>query len=1631
MEVIFTLLGLFVFIVIFAVVGHGVWVVLAAIVRTFSGISNPSTSVPTTNSAENDLAQSYLAIDRLYRGKVISIESFQQSCSILEKAAVQQGIVLPWIPSKHLVSNILAQGDASAEAILNSSTETIESVPFTSDMGHVSTMQPEAMVKPSQEIHPLEQEYSPSAPPLIDSIASQTRKTLGNVLQQFLSEKNIHWGELVSAMLIVGSAVGLILSLRTELNRLIPMFPSVLFFLVTLAIHLAGFYTLKRWKLPSTSRGLLVLGAVMMCVTSLATVLLTEQSSAPVHALVPIVAGLIGFGVLSHLSSASLFPGMRPLWTIAVSLSAVAPLLLGHWLEPEIQLDQLKWASNITVVGPLIAIMGLMVYHFGFRKRGSSISLRSQLRLLGITFVGSLFAGGLILFLLRGTPGGLMSLSLMLSVLGGLMVCAGSIISFESNDQESRVSAELSDSLIDRVSVIGSAISFLGAGVMVLSLGSAWNSSSLFLETACFNAIVSIILVLLWRHPTLTAIASAFGTVSCWLLVHRLSGNFPAPNMQWGWLLRAMETVRSSGTFLVLAGIFGGIALNSSYRHQVILFVAGALTGMAGLGIAGYLGCTATALGPHAYSIVCFALVGSIVVLFCPIRARMEPAVIGSVFLLFSWFMLARPSTEISARWGINTSFVEDFAAFTLSGHAITTVLIASAVSLTRRESIGVRVLPLVARRLREPRMEHWISDTGLVSAAVCTPLLIRIEPSLHWIWQASVLAILAVCCWAGWMLGRGNARESLGWFVSGCSLCFFLALGFDRVFPTGVLVSSSLSIAIACVVFLGTLCSIYFLRPTRIACSKIKLKAWGTSYGDGLLITVSLLFLAHWLVESRDWWQAVLYSRANASVWTVSLVLLFLCAITLTAVRRRSLYIWLTGGMSTIVVFTMFGIWSPQGGDEVAFVYLLLGAPQLVAGIASAIDVFQRKQPLSGLSTKGRYESVVAQGTIFCWIVVTWLGYLGNLESPTTRACGLWSPVGALWVTVGLTSFWLGSHVVLRRLFVAYFLTGSLFVSLNLPIAITRTFATKLDVATTLSLMIVGVTLQIFIVSFYVLRGDQIPSFVRRYLKQDEQAGQAEAIRLCWNYSNLMGLGLGLLCLLVAIESTNPEVVRLQALAVSLLAFANGLLVRRATEETSPAALPLIPALLNRYLMVIFISLFMLFAVWARLESLDTSILISKRVLRAAAIVVATIIGLGFAYAWLRRSEASKSTNEVEPTSRESSAIGSSFAFLRDFSSRKSIDRSIRESWPQTLGNIWIGATFLALLFLFGGFVAILATTSAQFRAVSELIEKRNFAVEAIWIALLTGIWAAHLIVQALRTAWNIAQFPDSLRSLYVYIAEVAVVLAGAILVSIFPEWFRLPMREYWPILMLVTAAVVQGVAMMLKQAGVSAVGDPLHNTSLLIPLVAPLAMLFIATDASLEMVLALGAVFYFFLGATERSRNLAMIGGTFANGALLSFWNRFESLDFAEHPQLWLIPPAASIVLATHVERDRIPKEAASWLRYLCMATIFCSSSSEILIQGLGRSLWPPMVLMVLSLLVGFLGIAFQVKSYLYSSLLFTLFAVVAMVAHAQQSVQHTWPWWVLGISLGIGIMVLFAMFERKRDQLTKLSERLRSWE
>src|SRR5205823_5954386 len=93
--------------------------------------------------------------------------------------------------------------------------------------------------------------------------APAPRRSFGEMLAGFMEERNILWGELVGGLLIVGCSIALVISLRKTLEQ-IPYFPFLAIGTVTAALIGAGRYTLSHWKLESTSRGLLVIGAMMV-----------------------------------------------------------------------------------------------------------------------------------------------------------------------------------------------------------------------------------------------------------------------------------------------------------------------------------------------------------------------------------------------------------------------------------------------------------------------------------------------------------------------------------------------------------------------------------------------------------------------------------------------------------------------------------------------------------------------------------------------------------------------------------------------------------------------------------------------------------------------------------------------------------------------------------------------------------------------------------------------------------------------------------------------------------------------------------------------------------------------------------------------------------------------------------------------------------------------------------------------------------------------------------------------------------------------------------------------------------------------------------------------------------------------
>src|SRR5207245_4756903 len=119
---------------------------------------------------------------------------------------------------------------------------------------------------PAHADHPVVVPQPPPAPISVPAaLPVPPRRALREVLASFMEQRNIFWGELLGGLLIVGCSIALVISLWTtgKLER-IPFAPFLIFALITASLFGAGWYTLRHWKLESTSRGLLVIATLLL-----------------------------------------------------------------------------------------------------------------------------------------------------------------------------------------------------------------------------------------------------------------------------------------------------------------------------------------------------------------------------------------------------------------------------------------------------------------------------------------------------------------------------------------------------------------------------------------------------------------------------------------------------------------------------------------------------------------------------------------------------------------------------------------------------------------------------------------------------------------------------------------------------------------------------------------------------------------------------------------------------------------------------------------------------------------------------------------------------------------------------------------------------------------------------------------------------------------------------------------------------------------------------------------------------------------------------------------------------------------------------------------------------------------------
>ena len=315
----------------------------------------------------------------------------------------------------------------------------------------------------------------------------------------------------------------------------------------------------------------------------------------------------------------------------------------------------------------------------------------------------------------------------------------------------------------------------------------------------------------------------------------------------------------------------------------------------------------------------------------------------------------------------------------------------------------------------------------------------------------------------------------------------------------------------------------------------------------------------------------------------------------------------------------------------------------------------------------------------------------------------------------------------------------------------------------------------------------------------------------------------------------------------------------------------------------------------------------------------------------------------------------------------------------------------------------------------------------------------AGGLAALAVALVWfAVAHGPDPFglegrfRTVYVYAAEAIVLMTFLHIRLTLPHLFVSGLiARHWMWATLGLAYLTTGLGEVVRRRGSRIVGEALDRTALVLPLLPDVAFWLLPDRnyVAYAEIWLLQAALYGGLAAARDSRGLAMLGVSAANVGVWVILGH-HGVEFLRHPQMWLIPLAVNVLLAGHLNRDRLGRPQRAALNYAGLSLLYLSSAADLFITGLGNSTVLPLALAALSMLGIVVGIVLRVRAFLFQGTTFLAFVVVTMIVHAVWAREQQWLMWVSGIGLGAAAFTVFAVFRKYREEVLQLYEEVQSW-
>jgi hypothetical protein len=393
-------------------------------------------------------------------------------------------------------------------------------------------------------------------------------------LAAFMEERNMRWGELVGGLLIVCCSVALVVSFWSEISER-PWLKFVLFNGVTAGLFGLGFYSKHRWRLHTSSQGLLIIANLLVPLNFLAIAAFSSgpAANAPLTIAGEAISSVV-FAALVYYAGRILIADGAAWLAAGVLVPSAAQLLVGRYADPQTALRVLAALAGV----PLAAYLVINGWHI--RRAAEELvigerQVNTTFKFLGLTAFATLLPLGLLVLKTERPLDTLRELPMIVGLLGIAPLGAGLMLW-----------QKLAGRQLATLRTAGVSVAVMGALLLVAGLVLGWPHPQAMLPSALIE--FAVFTFVAWRFALPAAHLLAAGCIALayllgiYLADHRIGWTVDDPNT----LVRVLVSGDTGSLLapLVLAYVAAALGLARSATTRRIL--GGAVAGLAAVSVA-------------------------------------------------------------------------------------------------------------------------------------------------------------------------------------------------------------------------------------------------------------------------------------------------------------------------------------------------------------------------------------------------------------------------------------------------------------------------------------------------------------------------------------------------------------------------------------------------------------------------------------------------------------------------------------------------------------------------------------------------------------------------------------------------------------------------------------------------------------------------------------------------------------------------------------------------------------------------------------------------------------------------------------------------------------------------------------